>query len=202
MPLLRPTDTVHDGVMEPVTPPRRAGTAGRVPTAGRPPLLIGHTQQPAGLDVLRLRAGDRALARWQWFALDAKLAAGCPPDGDRLLAARARVLVRPASRKRLARDWDHLLEIARDRPATVSLRAPLCRNRVLAAEPEIQRMLVALRASLPVPARGVAIASHLLADGTGPVHNRRSPVDLRSSLEHAAHHMDPATHLMAPVGPP
>jgi hypothetical protein len=123
--------------------------------------------------------------------LDAKLAAGCFPDSRRLLAARARVLVSRVARQTLARDWEHLLEVARTRPVTVDCRAPMCRDRVLAAEPDIQQLLVALRVPLPVPVRGVAMASHLLTYGTGPVYNCRSAVNLCAALHEAIGRMDP-----------
>jgi hypothetical protein len=187
------------GGMAPATPQQPTATTGRGRPAPRPVLLISDTDPPTGFHGRSPRIRDRALARWQRSSLDARLAAGCPPDSDRLLAVRALALVRPATRERLARSWDHLLEVAHARPSPPNLRAPVCRGRVVGAEVEIQRMLIGLRACVPIPARGVAIASHLLTDGAGPVYNRQSPVDLRASLEAAARHMDPSSALMAPT---
>jgi hypothetical protein len=49
---------------------------------------------------------------------------------------------------------------------------PICHDRVITSEFEIREMLDALpMAPLPVPARGVAMASWLLIDGAGPVYN-------------------------------
>ena len=44
-----------------------------------------------------------------------------------------------------------------------------------------------------MPARGVAIATLLLTDGTGPVYLRRSQVDLRAALRTAVACLDPST---------
>jgi hypothetical protein len=185
--------------MEPAQQPSVTATSRR----DRPVVLVHEFDDElgplAGFSVRRPGRRDRALARWRGFALDARLAAGSSPDGEHLLAVRALVLVRPTTRERLARNWEHVLEVARARPSSAHLRAPLCRDRILAAEPEIQRLVLGLRAGLPVPARGVAMASHLLTDGAGPLHNRRSPVDLRAALEAAAQHMDPSDELMAPT---
>jgi hypothetical protein len=182
--------------MDPMRALRRTTTTWRSSASDHPVLLTGEPGRSAGFHGLRPRWTDRALARWQGCSLDGRLAAGRPPESERVLALRALRLVRLATRVKLARDWHHLLEVARDRPSAVDPRARLCRDRVLAAEPEIQRMLVVLRSCLPLPARGVAMANHLLTDAAGPVYNRRSPVDLRASLDLAVHHMDPATDLI------
>jgi hypothetical protein len=47
-----------------------------------------------------------------------------------------------------------------------------------------------------VPARGVAMASHLLSDAAGPVYSRRSLVDLRAALQEAIRQLDPWTALL------
>jgi len=126
--------------------------------------------------------------------LDARLAAGASPEGDVLIGLRARALVVPARRQRLASDWDRLLTAARDRPAAAHV--PLRRDRIVAAEADIRELQRSLRASAPVPARGVAIARSLLADGTGPVFNRNSRVDLRAAVQDAIQHLDPSTALL------
>lgn len=143
----------------------------------------------------RLRVLDRILASWHGFSLDARLAAGASPEEDRLLAARASVLVDLPRRQRLARDWGRLARVARQRP-DASMRIRLRRDRIAGAEPEILQLQHSLRAALPVPVRGVAMASNLLCDATGPVYSRRSPVDLRAALQDAIREMDPATALL------
>jgi hypothetical protein len=139
-----------------------------------------------------LSALDRALARCRAFALDGRLAAGSSPDGDALVAARARVLVSLPRRRRLARDWGHVLRMARER----SYRGMVCRDRVVAAEPDIRELQRSLRAALPVPARGVAMASQLLTDATGPLYNRRCAADLGAAIREAVRQLDPRTALM------
>jgi hypothetical protein len=146
---------------------------------------------------VRLHWRDRILVRWGEFSLDAKLASGFSPDAERLLALRARALVSLETRLMLANDWDHLLTVAPSRSTFFNARVPICRDRVLAAESEIRQMMVALRAPLPVPVRGVAMASHLLTDGAGPIYSRRSVMDLSEMLRSATRHMDPTADLLA-----
>jgi len=142
----------------------------------------------------RPRIWDHAIAARRSLSLDARLAAGMSPDSDRLMAVRACKLVRPSTRKQLATDWDRLLQTARTRrPGSLVLM--MCRDRIIAAEPEIRQLQDALRAPLPVPARGVAMANRLLVDGTGPVHNRRSDIDLRGALQEAIRELDPTAQL-------
>jgi hypothetical protein len=143
----------------------------------------------------RLRVLDRVLASWRGFSLDERLAAGASPEGDRLLAARASALVDLTRRQKLARDWGRLARIARERPAPRP-QIPLRRDRIVAAGPEILELQESLRSALPVPVRGVAMASRLLCDAAGPVYSRRSPVDLRMALQDAIRQMDPRTALL------
>lgn len=138
---------------------------------------------------------DPALTRIQGTLLDKRLAAGASPESGRLIALRARALVVPARRERLASDWDRLLTLACERPAAVT-HVRLRRERIVAAEADIRELQRALRAWAPVPARGVAIASNLLADGAGPLYNRDSGVDLRVAVQEAIRHLDPATALL------
>jgi hypothetical protein len=141
------------------------------------------------------RPWDHALSRAGGALLDARLAAGVSPESGRLIAVRARALVVPARRQRLASDWDRLLTIARERPARAT-RVPLRRDRIVAAEADIRELQRSLRASAPVPARGVAIASSLLADGAGPLYNRDSCADLRAAVQEAIRQLDPLTALL------
>ena len=135
---------------------------------------------------------DRLLVRWRTPALDAQLAAGRPAEHDRHRAVRAGMLVDPASRGALAGHWEELLARAARPPRPSDARVPLVRPRILAADADIRRMIAALRASAPVPARGVAIASRLLTDGTGPLYNVKSAMDLRALVRSAIRQLDPA----------
>jgi len=122
-------------------------------------------------------------------SLDHELAAGCPPGYSPALAARAGQLVSPAGRRSLGLGWDRVLDQACRPPAPLTLRAPLCRDRVAAAEDDVREMLAVLAGPVPVAARGVAMVSVLLTDGTGPLHNRRSALDLSAAVREATTQM-------------
>lgn len=133
---------------------------------------------------------DRMRARVFGASLDSQLAAGVPPESSRLLAARAREIVTLPRRQALARDWEHLLRVARG-------AAPGQARRVRAAPiakegPAIRELAERLGTPLPVGARGVAMATVLLTDATGPVYNRHSREPLTTALEAAIEQLDPA----------
>jgi hypothetical protein len=149
------------------------------------------------------RLGDGALARVFGASLDASLAAGCPPESSRLLAARARAIVSLRSRRSMADSWEHVLRVARraQRARRAGSRAtaaavPVRADRVVAAEPAIRDLMNRLAAPLPVPARGVAMARVLLTDGTSPVYNRHARVALSDAVAAAAAQLDPALPLI------
>jgi hypothetical protein len=169
-----------------LTSERQHGYMTSVHLAKRPVLLPSRHGGP--------RLWDRALASSRATVLDSRLAAGDSPESDRLIALRARALVVPARRQQLASDWDRLVDMARERPATAHV--PLRRDRIAAVEADIRELQRSLRASAPVPARGVAIASSLLADGSGPLYNRNSRVDLRAAVREAIRYLDPLTALL------
>lgn len=135
------------------------------------------------------------LLRFGAAATDQELAAGRPPDTSPHRAARARQLVDPRYRHTLAANWEHLLEVTRRPPGGLSGRAPSRRDRVSRAEPEIRALIRALHVSGPVPARGVALAARLLADGSGPVYNPHAPEDLSAATARAIKHLDPSLPL-------
>jgi hypothetical protein len=161
------------------------------PTSGHAMLVFGDSL------VLRPRRfADRLLSRAFGASLDLQLAAGSPPESALLLAARAEDIVSMRARRALAGDWDHLLEVAR-RPQPPRLPVvPVRRSSVVAAEPAIRELIRRLSDPLPVTAQGVAMASVLLTDATGPVYNRRSSVTLAAALEAAITELDPALPLM------
>jgi hypothetical protein len=161
-------------------------------------VLLGSTApRCSGFVVHRCYPWDRVLARLHALALDADLASGYPADNDRLHAVRAGMLVEPGSRERLARHWEGLLLRAERPRGANDPRVPLARARILAADEDIRQLVRDLRAGLPVPARGVAMANLLLIDGTGPVYNVRSERDLRMAIRDAIHYLDPSSALEA-----
>jgi hypothetical protein len=139
----------------------------------------------------RCRAWDRLAARLLAPSLDRRLAAGHPPEADRLTATRAQALVSPDRRRALAANWEHLLDVAGRPPLPYNGRTPMCRDRIATAEPAVRAMLVSLVTPLPVSARGVAMTSLLLSDGAGPLYNRQSPVDLLTAVRQATAQLDP-----------
>ncbi len=134
------------------------------------------------------RPWGRFLARVLAPSRDRQLATGCPPGSSRALAIRARQIVSPAGRRELARGWGHVLDLGRRPPVPRTPRGPLCRGRI-AAEREVREMLAVLAGALPIAARGAAMASVLLSDGTGPLHSRRSPLDLGAAVREATRQM-------------
>jgi hypothetical protein len=150
-----------------------------------------------GLALRRPRPWERWWMRWRAPVLDAALAAGQPADADRFRAARAGLLVRPATRAALAASWQSVLDRADRRRGPADPRVPVVAPRVRAAAADIERLITALRAAAPVPARGVALAVRLLSDGTGPLYRPGSRRDLRAAVNEAVAHLDPATELMA-----
>ena len=134
---------------------------------------------------------DRLLARVRAPSLDRRLAAGCPAGISRALAIRARQIASPAGRRELAQRWDHVLDLAGRPPVPRTPRAPLRRDRIAAAERDVREMLTILAGPLPITARGAAMASSLLSDGTGPLHNRRSPIGLGAAVREATRQMVP-----------
>lgn len=137
------------------------------------------------------RPWDRVLAGALAPSLDRQLAAGRPPRSGLALAMRAREIATPAARRELARRWTNVLDQARQQPVPRFVRAPLQRGAVIAAEHDLLEMISVLTSSRPIDARGAAIASSLLRDGTGPLYNRRSLVGLGAAVRAATQHMDP-----------
>jgi hypothetical protein len=135
------------------------------------------------------RFWDRWLARAYAPSLDSQVAAGWPPGTSRLLAVRAQEITSPAGRGQLVRGWGHVLRRARQPVVPRSPRAPLCRDRIVAAEGDVRTMLAVLACPLPISARGAAMASVLLGDGTGPLYNRHSTRDLAAAARDATREM-------------
>jgi hypothetical protein len=129
------------------------------------------------VDAVRPRLRDRLLARLNAERIDRDLAAGAPPDANVAFALRARTLTSMRTRQMLAGGLQRALSAtARTR------RAPIDRLGVLGASADIAELSRRLLADGPVAPRGAAQAHLLLAAGAGPLHNRRSPERLASSV--------------------
>ena len=142
------------------------------------------------------RLTDRLLARLFGASLDRQLAAGRAPESSARLAARARHIVALRHRRQLARTWGRLLRTAHRGPGTYHPAVPVCGDRIVAAGQEVRELVRLLTAPLPVPARGIAMATSLLTDAVGPVYNPRSQDSLANALQAAIAELDPALPLM------
>ena len=148
----------------------------------------------------RLRPWHRMLARSQAARLDRELAAGASPEASATLAAQAMRLTSMEFRRGLAASLQRVLVAAGEpgilRPQPVTGPAPL----TAARPPRVPLRLARIRQSAPgltelagqlvrpgpVPVRGVAILSQLLADGAGPLYREASRDDLGAIIERAA----------------
>jgi hypothetical protein len=128
----------------------------------------------------------RALARIRPTPLDRRLAAGEVETSDRLLAARAHMIVGRRGRLLLADDWEHLLARARRPIVPRSPRLPVQAATLLAVEHHVRELIALIRKPAHVTPRGIALARLLLTDGTGPLYNSRRPADLVPALQAAA----------------
>jgi hypothetical protein len=135
------------------------------------------------------RPWDRLAARLLASSLDRQLAAGCPPQTSRALAIRAEQIVSPAGRRELARYWAHVLDLSVRPPVPLPLHGPLRRGAVARAERDVREMIDVLTGGQPIATRGAALARWLLSDGTGPLHNQRSPLQLSAAVQDATRQM-------------
>jgi hypothetical protein len=132
----------------------------------------------------------RSLSRTRGLALDRRLADGAAPESSLDLAIRADVLIRPEQRAVLARDLDHIAVTARRKRSKAQVR--VCRHRIREASAELAALSRQLSAPGPVSVRGVAMIRVLLSDGTGPLFQPDSRVDLRLLLDTALAALNPS----------
>jgi hypothetical protein len=156
-------------------------TAGTTPTGGpagqettRHVLL---RDDRGRLTLRRLRPWHRLAARAAAARLDRQLAAGTAPETSARLAARAMALTSAKARRDLAASVHRILAAARLAPAAARpARLPLNRAQITQSAVPLATLAACLIAPGPLPAQGVAMVSHLLADGTGPLY-RQAPGD-------------------------
>ena len=116
---------------------------------------------------LRARVLSDQLDRW--------IAEGRPPDEDPLVATRARQLVSPRERERLACALDRVKVAARTRSPMLTSRAPLNLEAARLASPALVELSRALRVRRSVDARGVATTQLLLTDPASPLYRPDHP---------------------------
>ena len=155
----------------------------------------------AGCPIARpARPWDRLVVRVRASRLDSDLAGGASPDATVALALRAQMLVRARTRRDVALGAQQILATATQVPAAGRAqvpaagrpRVPVCRDRVRDSSEELGDLIRRLLAGGPVAARGVALASVLLSDGSGPLYRRSSADDLRARVREAVDALDPS----------
>jgi hypothetical protein len=134
------------------------------------------------LHASRNRGWTRLASRLLASSLDRQLAQGRSPESNRLLAARALALVSPAQRAELAADLARVDERSRQAAVPRSPRVAVNRHAIVACRPVLEQAQDALVTPRPTSARGVAIISRLLSDGTGPLYNYRRSSELLPTL--------------------
>jgi len=142
----------------------------------------------------RLRPWHRMLARSRAVRLDRELADGVSPEASAALAARAMRLTSMEFRRGLAASLQRMLAAAGEPAAGRSLlaaadrppRVPFRLARIRQSAPRLAALAGQLVEPGPVPARGVAVLSQLLADGAGPLYREASRDDLGAIIERAA----------------
>ena len=128
--------------------------------AGR--VLLVDAGPSTGLLLLPHRRRDAWLARLRHRSLDARLAAGEPPENSRLLAVRAAFLIRATSRRHIADRWDTLAARA---------RRSLPRAQLEVAD-QIEEVANVLRDDQRIDVRGVAAAVTMLGLAANAIQQR------------------------------
>lgn len=159
------------------------------------------------LTIQRLRLWDRTMARFLASRLDRELAAGASPETAPPLAARAVRLTSTEFRRDLATSLQRILAAAglpladarvragagRALPAAPHQQAgaarqphvPVRQARISRSAPGLAELAGQLMQPGPVPARGVAMVSQLLADGRGPLYREACAEDLGAIIGRA-----------------
>lgn len=119
---------------------------------------------------LLLRA--RTWLRRPW--LDRRIACGAARPGDLALALREAQLVGPRERRRLALCFERLLA-ERPRPRAPSSAVPIDDEAVRHARPVLTEIILSLRSSDAVEARGVALGWRLLTHPCSPLYAPNTP---------------------------
>jgi hypothetical protein len=144
---------------------------------------------------------NRLIARMRGWAIDERLLAGQPADGDPVTAARLSHLLDPGYRATIAEGLRKMLSVARGRRLSPFLaQIPLRVREVLEMEPLILTLARELEEEETVSPRGVILADRLIRDGDSPLYWRSdiavSPESTDEvSVELAVKHARAALHL-------
>ena len=116
---------------------------------------------------------NRLIARMRGWAIDERLLAGQPADGDPVTAARLSHLLDPGYRATIAEGLRKMLWVARGRRLSPFLaQIPLRVREVLEMEPLILTLARELEEEETVSPRGVILADRLIRDGDSPLYWR------------------------------
>jgi len=153
--------------------------------------MVVVVQDATGYVLVRPSLAQRLLARLSAPTLDRALAAGTPPERDAVLAWRAHQLVRPATRRGLARGLRRLLKAASDpqpwlTPQVLPRRAEIRRSRR-----ELTDLAEALAGPCPLAAQGIAMTMLMLSDPGSPIHSRSSRIDIVDAVDRILTALDP-----------
>jgi hypothetical protein len=148
-----------------------------------------------GLTLRRLWPWHQVLAHARAVRLDRELAGGASPETSVSLAARAGQLTSTRFRHDLAASLRRIVVAVGEpaRPAAPSfgvsrsVRVPLGSMRVGRSASLLAELASLLLEPGPVPVRGVAMVTELLADGTGPLYRQAARGDLRAAAERAVY---------------
>ncbi|HET7049502.1 MAG TPA: hypothetical protein VFI54_14660 [Solirubrobacteraceae bacterium] len=110
----------------------------------------------------------RLAARLRGHALDRALIEGADPAATEQLAARAARLTSTSMRREVARGLDRLARDGREAPKRWQVRP--FKRAAAANAPELHALAARLREPGPLYARGIAMLSRLLTEGTGPAY--------------------------------
>jgi hypothetical protein len=115
-------------------------------------------------------------------SLDEALADGASPLWTPDLALRARQLVSRSSRQQLATSLEQLVKEATRSVPPRAVAVPLPRREIVEAQTSLFSIAARLRDERPVYARGMALLSRLLSDGSGPAYNPHGEGSLRHAV--------------------
>jgi hypothetical protein len=132
-----------------------------------------------GVVAVRPRLRDRIGVRLHAERIDRRLALDGSPEESIENALRGRALTDPQTRRRLASGIERAIAHATD--GAVHL-LPVDRDRVRRALPELVELRDRLDSDSLPSARGMARARLLLTDGTGPLYNRDTSLELRDTI--------------------
>jgi hypothetical protein len=136
------------------------------------------------LTLRRLLPWHRLLARCLAPSLDRRLAEGGRPEAAITLAARATQMTSIRYRRQLAASLRVVAAPGVAHPAIAS-RVPVVAGRTGRSAPDLAELAGRLTRPGPVPARGVAMVSQLLADGGGPLYRPACRDELVAIIERA-----------------